>query len=145
MILPKRHFKTNLVFQSWWDRLIIQNSFHGLLISFHFFYFFHKRGGVKVIFRSTPTSVMLGWVELWLSWGFDNFVSSHLNWTSWVIQILLLNSIVFNQYTYKQKYDARYPASMMKVPSVCPHNFVWIKNSFQNLVFPQSILNCGPF
>ena len=29
----------------------------------------------KVIFMSNPTFVMLGWVELWLSWGCDN---SHL-------------------------------------------------------------------
>ena len=31
-------------------------------------------GGVecKLIFVSNPTKVMLGWVELWLSWGFDN-------------------------------------------------------------------------
>ena len=27
----------------------------------------------KVIFMSNPTKVMLGSVELWLSWGFDNF------------------------------------------------------------------------
>ena len=27
---------------------------------------------VVVIFTSNPTKVMLGWVKLWLSWGFDN-------------------------------------------------------------------------
>ena len=26
----------------------------------------------KAIFTSNPTKVMLGWVKMWLGWGFDN-------------------------------------------------------------------------
>ena len=46
-------------------------------------------GGVvcKAIFMSNPTKVILnfGSVELWLSWGFDNYYSSRCVGVAWMV------------------------------------------------------------
>ena len=38
-------------------------------------------GGLKSFSCLTQLKVMLGWVELWLSWGFDNLLKRRLVYT----------------------------------------------------------------